>query len=60
MDINCSFGKISNKSAKYSNNKKNTDISSYRLTTICSEKNCGTYTEIITLFYISNAYLIII
>jgi hypothetical protein len=47
MDINCSFGKISNKSAKYSNNKKNTDISSYRLTTICSEKNCGTYTEII-------------
>lgn len=47
MDINCSFGKISNKSAKYSNNKKNIDISSYRLTTVCSEKKCGTPAEII-------------
>jgi hypothetical protein len=41
------LGKISNKSEKYSNNKKTTDISSYRLTTVCSEKSCGTYTEII-------------
>ena len=39
MDINCSLGRISNKSAKYSNNKKSIDISSYRLTTVCSEKN---------------------
>jgi hypothetical protein len=48
MDISCSLGRISNKSAKYSNNKKSIDISSYRLTTICSEKNCGTPEEIIT------------
>jgi len=47
MDIDCSLGKISNKSAKYSNNKKSMDISSYRLTTVCSEKKCGTSTEII-------------
>lgn len=47
MDINCLLGKISNKSAKYSNNKKGFDISSYRLTTVCSEKKCGIPTEII-------------
>jgi hypothetical protein len=47
MDINCSLGRISNKSAKYSNNTKSIDISSYRLTTVCSEKKCGTPTEII-------------
>lgn len=47
MDINCSLGRISNKSAKYSNNKKNINISSYRLTTVCSEKNYGTPIEII-------------
>ena len=47
MDIHCSLGRISNKSAKYSRNKKSIDISSYRLTTVCSEKNCGTPTEII-------------
>jgi hypothetical protein len=47
MDINCSLGKISNKSAKYSNNKNTIDISSYRLTTICSDKRCGNPTEII-------------
>ena len=47
MDINCSLGRISNKSAKYSNNKKSIDISSYRLTTVCSEKICGTPEEII-------------
>lgn len=47
MDINCVLGRISNKSAKYFNNKKNTNISSYRLTTVCSEKKCGTSTEII-------------
>lgn len=50
MDIACSLGRISNKSAKYSNTKskkldkniKKFDISSYRLTTVCSEKKCGT------------------
>ena len=47
MDIDCSFGKISNKSAKYSSNQSSIDISSYRLTTICSEKQCGTPTDII-------------
>ena len=47
MDINCSLGRISNKSAKYSVNKKSIDISSYRLTTICSEKKCGNPIEII-------------
>ena len=47
MDINCSFGGISNKSAKYSNNKKSIDISSYRLTTVCSDKHYGAPAEII-------------
>lgn len=47
MDIDSSLGRISNKSAKYSTNKKSIDISSYRLTTVCSEKRCGTPTEII-------------
>jgi hypothetical protein len=47
MDINCSIGKISNKSAKYSKNKKSINISSYRLTGVCSEKKCGSPREII-------------
>ena len=47
MDINCLLGGISNKSAKYSANKKSIDISSYRLTTVCSEKNCGTPSDFI-------------
>jgi len=47
MDINSSFGKLSNKSAKYSKNKKSIDISSYRLTTVCSGSNCGTPQAII-------------
>jgi len=41
MDIHSSIGKISNKSAKYSKHGQSFDISSYRLTTVCSEKNCG-------------------
>lgn len=48
MDIHCSLGGISNKSGKYSANKKSIDISSYRLTTVCSEKNCGNPKDIIT------------
>lgn len=47
MDIQCSLGGISNKSGKYSNQKKSIDISSYRLTTVCNAKNCGTPQEII-------------
>ena len=47
MDINSSLGRISNKSAQYSKHKKAYDMSSYRLTTVCSEKNCGTPTAII-------------
>ncbi len=55
MDIDCSIGKISNKSAKYSYSggvgdkpfKQCFDISSYRLTTVCSEKQCGTPTDFI-------------
>lgn len=47
MDIHCSLGKISNKSAKYSKNRKGFDISSYRLTTICSENRCGNPADII-------------
>jgi hypothetical protein len=47
MDINCSLGRISNKSAKYAKNKQSIDISSYRLTTVCSAKNVGNPTEIV-------------
>lgn len=47
MDICCSLGRISNKSSKYPANKKCIDISSYRLTTVCSEKNCGAPLDII-------------
>ncbi len=42
MDIRSSIGNISNKSAKYTPNKSNISISSYRLTTVCSNKDCGT------------------
>ncbi len=42
MDINCSLGKISNKSAKYTKNKQTFSISSYRLT------RCHTLDEILT------------
>jgi len=46
MDIHSSFGKISNKSSKYSSHRKKFSVSSYRLTTVCSEKTCG---DIITI-----------
>jgi hypothetical protein len=45
MDINCSLGRISNKSAKYNNGC--IDISSYRLTNVCSDKNVGTVKDIL-------------
>lgn len=47
MDIDCLLGKISNKSAKYNKNKKSVDISSYRLTTVCNDKNYGIIENII-------------
>jgi hypothetical protein len=48
MDIDCSIGKISNKSAKYINNKSNyITISSYRLTSVCDVKECGEPIKII-------------
>ena len=47
MDIECSLGKISNKSSKYSKNKTSIDISSYRLTNICNANNCGNPNEFI-------------
>lgn len=47
MDIQCTLGGISNKSGKYSKNKKTIDISSYRLTTVCDSNNFGTPEEII-------------
>jgi hypothetical protein len=46
MDINCSLGRLSNKSAKY-DAKKNISISSYRLTTVCSDRKCGITEDII-------------
>lgn len=47
MDIDCSLGKISNKSTKYAKMRNSFEISSYRLTTVCSERNVGTPSEII-------------
>lgn len=47
MDISSSIGNISNKSAKYSRDRASIDISSYRLTTVCSEKNCGNVQSIV-------------
>ena len=46
MDIHCSLGEISNKSAKYSLHRKSIDISSYRLTTICNTNRVGNINEI--------------
>jgi hypothetical protein len=47
MDIQCSLGGISNKSAKYSLHKRSIDVSSYRLTTVCNSKYVGTISEIV-------------
>jgi hypothetical protein len=46
-DITCALGNISNKSAKYDNDGGTFNISSYRLTTLCSSANCGNIDEII-------------
>ena len=45
-DITCSLGTFSNKSAKY--NKQSFVISSYRLTTVCSENNPNNIENIIS------------
>jgi len=46
-DISCDFGGLSNKSSKYSKGKTEFAISSYRLTTVCSDKDCGNIESII-------------
>ena len=46
-DITCALGNISNKSAKYESDRGTFNISSYRLTTMCSGLNCGNIDEII-------------
>lgn len=50
-DIICDLGGLSNKSAKYDKSKKNPkskfSISSFRLTTVCSDKDCGNIEKII-------------
>jgi len=46
-DIMCALGGLSNKSAKYSKNKTDFAISSYRLTTVCSDKDCGQVASIV-------------
>lgn len=46
-DLSCSFGDLSNKSTKYDTGCKSFKISSYRLTTVCSDKNPGKIEDII-------------
>lgn len=47
-DISSNFGTFSNKSSKYNKNKDEFSISSYRLTTVCSDKKCGNISDIIS------------
>jgi hypothetical protein len=46
-DLFCSLGGFSNKSIKYSPRNKSFKISSYRLTTVCSDKSPGKIEDII-------------
>ena len=46
-DIYCALGFLSNKSAQYETGRQSFKLSSYRLTTVCSNKSCGTMDEII-------------
>ena len=46
-DIACSIGNLSNKSTQYEPNNKSFKISSYRLTSVCSDKEPGTIESII-------------
>jgi hypothetical protein len=47
-DISCSLGGFSNKSTQYDPGNTSFKISSYRLTTVCSEKTPGNIADIIT------------
>lgn len=47
-DITCSLGCFSNKSTQYKSGNSAFEISSYRLTTVCSDKNPGNITDIIS------------
>ena len=47
QDILCGLGGLSNKSAKYSKKRTEFAISSYRLTTVCSDKDCGNVESIV-------------
>ncbi len=47
-DLACSLGGFSNKSTQYDLGNKSFKISSYRLTTVCSDKTPGNIEEIIT------------
>ncbi len=46
-DLSCSLGIFSNKSTQYGSGKKSFEISSYRLTTVCSDKIPGRIEDII-------------
>ena len=46
-DLSCSIGDLSNKSSQYDNGNKTFKISSYRLTSICSDKNPSNIDDII-------------
>jgi hypothetical protein len=46
-DLNCSLGILSNKSTIYGNGKNSFSVSSYRLTTVCSDKTPGNIEDII-------------
>ena len=46
-DLTCSFGGLSNKSTQYELDKKSFKVSSYRLTTVCSDKMPGNIEDII-------------
>ena len=47
-DLLCSLGGFSNKSTKYNKGCESFTISSYRLTSVCSDKNVGNIEDIIT------------
>lgn len=47
-DLSCSLGNFSNKSTQYENGNNSFKISSYRLTTVCSDKTPGNIEDIIT------------
>lgn len=46
-DLSCSIGNFSNKSTQYDNHHKSFKISSYRLTTVCSDKMTGDINNIL-------------